>query len=505
MGILPFITFKELEIATGGWDPSTILGKGGFGTVYKGTWKNTLVAIKRTKNSETDENHSIQIQQILGELKMLNSYRHDNILPLYGFSMDGEDPCLIYQFMPNGSLEDRLLCRHGSKPLTWSQRLNIATGTARGIQFLHTIGEKPLIHGDIKSANILLDLNYEPKIGDFGLAREGPYNHYTHMKVSRVHGTRPYLPDEFLRHKKFSTKVDTHSFGIVLFELATGLRAYDEQRHHKFLKDLVENIPKVQLGTLIDRKSGLDEQQSFLSLIALGKCCVSRKPKDRPEMVVVLQELNAIAMKRDMLVKVQSAVKQNSVTPSSPFEMQALYDIISQQKRISPSTSNAINVRPVTKLMPSLQQYSPEPQGVTYAVSPEGLGQSPNFNNYTNNNNNVNLNNPFLPLDNSKVDKLDIPKAILVNAEEVTENNGLEGAEEKLLSKTIYQNLKGTSQSKEEVKRVAPAISISPPTNSQESPPSASGIKEGQGNNPSGETEVIKLIVHVNKIFLKIV
>ncbi|KAG8234857.1 hypothetical protein J437_LFUL013359, partial [Ladona fulva] len=98
--------------------------------------------------------------------------------------------------------------------MSWVQRQNIARGTARGLQFLHTIGDKPLIHGDIKSANILLDQNFEARIGDFGLAREGPNNQYTHIKVSRVHGTRPYLPDEFLRSKQISTKVDTYSFGI---------------------------------------------------------------------------------------------------------------------------------------------------------------------------------------------------------------------------------------------------------------------------------------------------
>lgn len=117
------------------------------------------------------------------ELKILNTVRHDNILPLYGYSQDGDIPCLVCQFMPNGSLEDRLQCRQGTFPLSWKQRFNIARGTARGLQFLHTISGKPLIHGDIKSANILLDRNYEPKIGDFGLAREGPLTHYTSMKV----------------------------------------------------------------------------------------------------------------------------------------------------------------------------------------------------------------------------------------------------------------------------------------------------------------------------------
>lgn len=93
---------------------------------------------------------------------------------MYAYSLDGKSPCLVYQLMKNGSLEDRLLVKQKTQPLTWIQRHQIAKGTARGLQYLHTIGKKPLIHGDIKSANILLDKNFEPKIGDFGLAREGP-------------------------------------------------------------------------------------------------------------------------------------------------------------------------------------------------------------------------------------------------------------------------------------------------------------------------------------------
>lgn len=95
-------------------------------------------------------------------------------MALYAYSLNGEAPCLVYQLMPNGSLEDILLQKHKKEPLSCEQRYNIAIGTARGLQYLHTIGDKPLIHGDIKSANILLDKYFEPKIGDFGLAREGP-------------------------------------------------------------------------------------------------------------------------------------------------------------------------------------------------------------------------------------------------------------------------------------------------------------------------------------------
>lgn len=164
----------------------------------------------------------------------------------------------------------------------------------RGLQFLHTIGEKPLIHGDIKSANILLDPCDNAKIGDFGLAREGPQSDYTHIKVSRIHGTRPYLPDEFLRAKKFSTKVDTYSFGIVLFEIATALGAYSDQRQRQFLKDHVVEYE----GDMTDLKDKrvTDGDNCFKSLIQIGQQCVSKRPKDRPEMVAVLISLEAVTL-----------------------------------------------------------------------------------------------------------------------------------------------------------------------------------------------------------------
>lgn len=290
-----------------------MLGKGGFGSVFKGVWKNTHVAIKRLEAEngiDLEETWKTYREQSLRELKYLNSCRHDNILPLYGYSIDGPHDCLVYQYMHNGSLEDRILCKDGTKPLTWSQRHSIATGTARGIQYLHTVGEKPLVHGDIKSANILLDPYLVPKIGDFGLAREGPMQQYTHVKVSRVHGTRPYLPDEFLRGKKFSTKVDTYSFGVVLFELATGLRAYDCNAPEKFLKKRMEVLTEDQIHEVMDVKAGLDDGISFKTMFTLGKLCVSSRPKDRPEMVAVLQKLDSISAACEIAAHIQAVQAQ---------------------------------------------------------------------------------------------------------------------------------------------------------------------------------------------------
>lgn len=272
------------------------LGKGGFGTVFKGTWKCTLVAIKRIERREDSaDSHDLQLKQSITELHCLNVYRHDNVLPLYGFSLSGLQPCLVYQYMPGGCLEQRLRARTpSSRPVfDWLRRLNVAKGVARGLQFLHTIGDKPLIHGDIKSANILLDMNDEPRIGDFGLAREGPHSDYTHIKVSRIHGTRPYLPDEFLRAKQVSTKVDTYSYGVVLFELATGLSAYSETRKNRFLKDHVI-LYEGEIIDLRDTRAGSNCDRYFVDLLQMGKVCVHKKPRDRPEMRTVLIELEKI-------------------------------------------------------------------------------------------------------------------------------------------------------------------------------------------------------------------
>ncbi|XP_015592030.1 serine/threonine-protein kinase pelle isoform X2 [Cephus cinctus] len=290
---LPEAPYQELEAATSGWSVHNILGKGGFGTVYRGQWKNTYVAIKRleARPSGPDDQYIIHLQQSFREIKILNSRAHENILPLYSYSLNGEAPCLVYMFMPNGSLDDVLRLKRGHRPLTWIQRHVIALGTARGIQYLHTIGEKPWIHGDIKSANILLDKNMEPKLGDFGLAREG--HEHEDVLVSRIQGTRPYLPDEYLREKMLSTKIDTYSYGIVLFELSTGLAAYDGSRpQYKFLKQFVDSWSECDIPLMMDKTAGKEKEEVFKNLLFIGKWCTNSHSKDRPEMEYVFRKLN---------------------------------------------------------------------------------------------------------------------------------------------------------------------------------------------------------------------
>ncbi|KAJ8948706.1 hypothetical protein NQ318_017874 [Aromia moschata] len=280
-GAIPHIPYEELERSTHNWDNNAVLGKGGFGTVYKGTWKCTQVAIKRLEQkADKPEYHSEQIKQSITELHCLNAYRHDNVLPLYGYSIGGPPS------LPHLPIHGRRLLGAtpaGEGTLAGFELAHQAEHSHRGLQFLHTsmINGKPLVHGDIKSANILLDPNDQPRIGDFGLAREGPQSQYTYIKVSRIHGTRPYLPDEFLRAKKFSTKVDTYML--------------TRTREDKFLKDHVVNYAGDVLDLKDKRSEGYDE--CFKGLVEIGKMCVNKRAKERPEMVSVLILLEGVSTK----------------------------------------------------------------------------------------------------------------------------------------------------------------------------------------------------------------
>lgn len=207
------VKFEELVQATENFSEDNKLGKGGFGSVYKGTWRHLEVAIKRIIGQTEIP------RDFLNELKYMNRFRHDNILALYGYSLNGNETCLVYQLMTGGTLHDRLYSKNTDRypRLDWNERLNVMIGVANGLQFLHA--DKPLIHGDIKPANILLDKHLEPKLGDFGLGREGRSDE--DVEISKVLGTRPYLPEDFIRKKSLSPKVDVFSYGCVLFEVAS--------------------------------------------------------------------------------------------------------------------------------------------------------------------------------------------------------------------------------------------------------------------------------------------
>ncbi|CAG0901365.1 unnamed protein product, partial [Cyprideis torosa] len=287
-GGIPYISYQELSDATECFHKDNLLGRGGFGAVYLGTWKGTRVAIKRMEpriRNQAVGHH----EDFFVEYAVLNQFRHTNILELFGVSSsdDGNAVCLIYKFMKNGSLQDRLNCKGGTAPLTWEQRVSIALGVACGLRYLHTLSSKPIVHGDIKSANILLDEALTPKLGDFGLAREGPDGIATHVEV--------------------------------LYDMSTGKCGYvmmgGVKRPHR---EAVEAAWKS--GTL----DGLRDERPLVSragdiifrrFIELGRKCTAYQRQARPGMVQVHEMLLAIQAEVEKLV--ESPTRELSLSVSS--------------------------------------------------------------------------------------------------------------------------------------------------------------------------------------------
>lgn len=293
---IPKIPLEKLAEATDNWSAEHELGKGGFGVVYRGEWLATKVAIKKLeyRGSRSGGSSKEYLMQSLNEMRHLNNCRHDNIVPIYGYALKDEICVVVYQLMTGGSLEERLK-RKGYESLTWPQRWNIAKGTAKGLQYLHRYNEKPLIHSDIKPANILLDSCCEPKIGDFGLSRVGHLQDAC-QELSQVFGTKPYVPHELRKHKLFSTKVDVFSFGVVLFEIATGFKSYDQARKDHYLYDHMARVDQTsfeQIRQIIDPSTPNDEACFNLCslMVFLGKRCTDHNPNQRPEMIGVFKTL----------------------------------------------------------------------------------------------------------------------------------------------------------------------------------------------------------------------
>lgn len=289
---LPKIPYADLEIATDNWNMNQILGCGAFGSVFAGNWKCTKVAVKRIEPNERDETN-MHSEHIISELRFLSICRHDNILSIYAYSMEDTihaPACLVYELMAGGSVHQCLFDRlFVPQPLKWIDRHNIAFGTARGLHYMHTFYRRPIIHGDIKPENILLDAELQPKIGDFGVAHEGLTGGIP-MRETRLRGSRAYLPHEYKHTRLASTKLDIFSFGIVMLQLATALRAFDNS--YKFLGQFVQKYNDDVDYLLMDQEPQPEKGQTaiFKLLIKLGKKCSSADASNRPaDMMEIVQ------------------------------------------------------------------------------------------------------------------------------------------------------------------------------------------------------------------------
>ncbi|XP_059012537.1 interleukin-1 receptor-associated kinase 1 isoform X6 [Mustela lutreola] len=221
---------SEISQGTHNFSEELKIGEGGFGCVYRAVMRNTPYAVKRLKEGADLPWVAVK-QSFLTEVEQLSRFRHPNIVDFAGYCAQSGFYCLVYGFLPNGSLEDRLHFQtQACPPLSWPQRLDILLGTARAIQFLHQ-DSPSLIHGDIKSSNVLLDERLMPKLGDFGLARlsrfagASPGQSSTVARTQTVRGTLAYLPEDYVKTGRLAVDTDTFSFGVVVLETLAGQRA----------------------------------------------------------------------------------------------------------------------------------------------------------------------------------------------------------------------------------------------------------------------------------------
>ncbi|XP_077228275.1 proline-rich receptor-like protein kinase PERK1 [Tasmannia lanceolata] len=212
-------TYDELAKATNEFSAANHLGQGGFGSVHRGMLANGIqVAIKQLKAGSTQGDREFQ-----AEVEIISRVHHKHLVSLVGYCIAEERRILVYEFVPNNTLKFHL---HGigTPTMEWSSRVKVALGSAKGLAYLHEDCHPKIIHRDIKSDNILLDLNCEAKIADFGLAKIFPDDN-TYIEVTRIMGTFGYLDPECFLTRKFTERSDVYAFGIMVLELITGRQA----------------------------------------------------------------------------------------------------------------------------------------------------------------------------------------------------------------------------------------------------------------------------------------
>ncbi|XP_021278882.1 probable serine/threonine-protein kinase PBL17 isoform X1 [Herrania umbratica] len=295
-------TYDEMRLATKQFRPDYILGEGGFGVVYKGVidentrpgYKSTAVAVK-----ELNPDGFQGDREWLAEVNYLGQLSHPNLVKLIGYCCEDEHRLLVYEYMASGSLEKHLFRRVGCS-LTWSKRMKIALDAAKGLAFLHG-AERPIIYRDFKTSNILLDADFNAKLSDFGLAKDGPMGDQTHVST-RVMGTYGYAAPEYVMTGHLTARSDVYGFGVVLLEMLLGRRAMDKSRPSRehnlvdWARPLLNHNKKL-MRILDPRMEGQYSARTAMKVANLAYQCLSQNPKGRPLMSQVVELLETFQTK----------------------------------------------------------------------------------------------------------------------------------------------------------------------------------------------------------------
>ncbi|CAM0908304.1 unnamed protein product [Alopecurus aequalis] len=297
-------TYEELKKATSNFSKESELGRGAFGVVYKGTLENQkVVAVKKLQRME-----KVDATQFMNEVSILSGLKHKNLVKLEGYCVHEQEGLLCYEYLPDGTLEDRLYGKqqHAAK-LSWKERHHVLVGISRGLRYLHdeTPNEISVMHMDLKTDNILLQEdkakeNLTPKISDFGISRNLDADKQ-HEYVVQVVGNVSCVPREFIERGKASTKVDIYSFGLIILEVVTGKprsswSTAEEKRYSEgFIKQVREHWEKKDvIDKLKDPSMDSDCHDEIEKCIELALECVHEEPDKRPDIATVTRRITDI-------------------------------------------------------------------------------------------------------------------------------------------------------------------------------------------------------------------
>ncbi|CAA7019537.1 unnamed protein product [Microthlaspi erraticum] len=298
---------KEIKTATKGYHKTRILGEGGQGVVFKGILPDSVeVAIKKAVDGVGN-----QVSQFINELVLLSQINHPHVVRLIGCCLETQVPLLVYEYVSGGTLYDNLF----SSSLPWSDRLRIAVEIAETLSFLHFSCPVPIVHRDVKPANILLDAMLSAKLADFGLV---PAN--TDQITTLVQGTKGYLDPEYLQTTSLSERSDVYSYGVVLMELVTGEKALcftRPQGQYHLVNHLGAALRENRLSEVMDQTVVNAENQGELYQAALLAIrCTRVKGEERPDMRQVAAELQGLrAPREDMPSPSFSALEIEETNP----------------------------------------------------------------------------------------------------------------------------------------------------------------------------------------------
>ncbi|RCV38979.1 hypothetical protein SETIT_8G186000v2 [Setaria italica] len=292
-GQIKRFSWRELQIATNNFSEQNVLGKGGFGKVYKGVLPgpdSIKIAVKRLFDVQSPEGE----MAFLREVELISIAVHKNILRLIGFCTTPTERLLVYPFMENLSVASRLRDIKLNEPaLDWSTRMQIALGAARGLEYLHEHCNPKIIHRDVKAANVLLDGNFEAVVGDFGLAKMMDIGRNT--VTTGLRGTMGHIAPEYIKTGRPSVKTDIFGYGVTLLEIVTGERViafYPEAGEIMLIDRVKLMMEEGQLEAIVDRNLGdLYNLEELEKIIQIALLCTDMEPDHRPAMSEVVQML----------------------------------------------------------------------------------------------------------------------------------------------------------------------------------------------------------------------